>query len=82
MLSYLDDLKKKMSSDEKNGGKAIERAELVLNTNNSEEIMINHNTPQTGQDYEKKLNSYVTDLNRSCRSTCIRSTDAHCQGLR
>lgn len=59
-IDYLDALKKQLSSEE---GKAIERAELVTNTNNAEEIMINHTNPQIGEGYEKKLVSYVKDLN-------------------
>lgn len=62
MIKYLEDLKKQMATSK--DGKAIERAELVLNTNNSEEIMINHNKPEVGESYEKKLTAYVSDLNK------------------
>src|SRR5260221_3277186 len=61
-VGYMDDLKKKLSSEQ--DGKMIERTELVTNTNNAEEIMINHNKPEVGTGYEKKLNSYVTELNQ------------------
>ncbi len=61
-VAYMDDLKKKLSSEQ--DGKMIERTELVTNTNNAEEIMINHNKPEVGTGYEKKLNSYVTELNQ------------------
>ena len=60
-IEYLDKLKGQLSAEE---GKAIERAELVTNTNNAEEIMINHSNPGVGEGYEKKLTSYVSDLNK------------------
>jgi gliding motility-associated protein GldM len=62
MIAYMDDLKKKLSSEQ--DGKLIERTELVTNTNNAEEIMINHNKPEVGEGYEKKLNAYVNELNK------------------
>jgi gliding motility-associated protein GldM len=61
-IAYMDDLKKKLSSEQ--DGKLIERTELVTNTNNAEEIMINHNKPEIGTGYEKKLNGYVNELNQ------------------
>jgi gliding motility-associated protein GldM len=61
-VAYMDDLKKKLSSEQ--DGKLIERTELVTNTNNAEEIMINHNKPEVGTGYEKKLNGYVNELNQ------------------
>jgi len=61
-IAYMDDLKKKLSSEQ--DGKLIERTELVTNTNNAEEIMINHNKPEVGTGYEKKLNGYVNELNQ------------------
>ena len=60
-LTYLDGLKKQMSSEA--DGKAIEPEELITNTNRAEELMLDHRNPKIGQDYEKQLNKYVTDLN-------------------
>src|SRR6185295_5480043 len=61
-IANLDDLKKKLSSEQ--DGKLIERAELVTNTNNAEEIMINHNKTEVGVGYEKTLVNYVNELNK------------------
>lgn len=61
-VDYLDKLKVQLSSEQ--DGKQIERAELVTNTNRAEEIMINHNKPEVGEGYEKKLKDYVTGLNQ------------------
>ena len=61
-IDYMDKLKKDLSSEQ--DGKLIERAELVTNTNNAEEIMINHNKPEIGEGYEKKLVTYVNELNQ------------------
>lgn len=61
-IEYLDKLKLQLSAEQ--DGKQIERAELVTNTNRSEEIMINHSKPEIGEGYEKKLKSYVTELNQ------------------
>ncbi|MBS1952087.1 MAG: gliding motility-related protein [Cytophagales bacterium] len=60
MISYLDVLKKeiKTSADKQ----ILEGEDLVANTNNAEEVMLNENKP-TGPEYEKKLKSYVKDLN-------------------
>ena len=61
-IDYMDNLKKALSSDQ--DGKLIEREELVTNTNRAEEIMINHNKPEIGDGYEKKLKAFVTELNQ------------------
>lgn len=60
--AYLDELKKKMSSEA--DGKVIEGEELVTNTNRAEELMLDSNKPEVGLDYEKKLNSHVNELNK------------------
>jgi gliding motility-associated protein GldM len=62
MLAYLEDLKKKMSSEP--DGAAIEGEELVLNTNRAEELMLDSNKPEIGIEYEKRLVGYVNDLNK------------------
>ncbi|MGC4021033.1 MAG: hypothetical protein QM734_03380 [Cyclobacteriaceae bacterium] len=61
MVIYLDDVKKKLSTE--SNGKALEGEELVLNTNNPEEVMLDSRKPQVGQEYEKRLKNYVKDLN-------------------
>jgi gliding motility-associated protein GldM len=61
-IAYMDKLKKELSSEQ--DGKAIEKEELVTNTNRAEEIMINHNKPEVGIGYEKELTTYVTKLNQ------------------
>ena len=61
-IEYLDNLKKQLSAEQ--DGKQIERAELVTNTNRAEEVMINHSKPEIGDGYEKKLKTYVSDLNQ------------------
>jgi len=61
-LTYLDGLKKLMSSEP--DGTAIEGEELVLNTNRAEELMLDHNKPEIGAEYEKRLSGYVNDLNK------------------
>lgn len=61
-LAYLDELKKKMSTEA--DGAAIEGEELVLNTNRSEELMLDHQKPEEGIRYEKELNDYVNNLNK------------------
>ena len=61
-LAKLDKLKTLMGSEK--DGKAIEIGELVTNTNRSEELMLDHQKPEVGEDYEKELNEYVTNLNK------------------
>lgn len=61
MVSYLDDVKKKIATG--SGQKALEGEELVQNTVNPEEVMLDSRKPETGLDYEKKLKGYVKDLN-------------------
>lgn len=61
-LTYLDELKKKMSTEA--DGAAIEGEELVLNTNRSEELMLDHQKPEEGIEYEKRLTDYVNNLNK------------------
>ncbi len=62
MLVYLEDLKKKMSSEP--DGTAIEGESLVTDTHRAEELMLDSNKPEVGIEYEKKLTGYVTDLNK------------------
>ncbi len=61
MISYLVDVKKKIKTG--SGQKELEGEELVSNLNNPEEVMLDSRKPQAGLDYEKKLKSYVKDLN-------------------
>ena len=61
-IASLDVLKTQLATEE--DGKAIERAELVTNLNRAEEIMINHSMPEAGQNYEKLLSAYITELNK------------------
>ncbi len=61
MVTYLDGIKKKISTG--SGQKALEGEELVQNTVNPEEVMLDSRKPETGLDYEKKLKGYVKDLN-------------------
>ncbi|MBS1558077.1 MAG: hypothetical protein JST69_05060 [Bacteroidetes bacterium] len=60
MVDYLDGVKKeiKTSSDKK----ILEGEDLVANTNNAEEVMLNETRP-TGKEYEKRLKDYVKSLN-------------------
>lgn len=61
MVSYLDVVKKKIATG--SGKKALEGEELVQNTVNPEEVMLDSRKPETGIEYEKKLKGYVKDLN-------------------
>ncbi len=61
MVTYLEEVKKKMKTEA--SGKVLEGEELVLNTNNTEEVMLNSQKPEAGIDYEKRLKSFVKDLN-------------------
>jgi gliding motility-associated protein GldM len=61
MVTYLDDVKKKIATG--SGTKALEGEELVQNTVNPEEVMLDSRKPQVGQEYEKRLKGYVKDLN-------------------
>lgn len=62
MITYLDELKNKMSTEP--DGAAIEGEELVLNTNRAEELMLDSQKPEEGIQYEKKLTEYVNNLNK------------------
>lgn len=61
MVEYLEGLKTKNKTEA--SGKVMEGEELVLNTNNTEEVMLNSQKPEVGLEYEKKLKGYVKDLN-------------------
>jgi len=61
MVTYLDGVKKQIATG--SGQKALEGEELVQNTVNPEEVMLDSRKPQTGLDYEKRLKGYVKDLN-------------------
>ena len=61
MVTYLDGVKKKIAIG--SGTKALEGEELVQNTVNPEEVMLDSRKPETGLEYEKKLKGYVKDLN-------------------
>jgi len=61
MVTYLDGVKKKIAIG--SGQKALEGEELVQNTVNPEEVMLDSRKPETGLEYEKKLKGYVKDLN-------------------
>ncbi len=62
MVTYLDELKTKMKTEP--DGKAIEGEDLVTNTHRAEELMLDSQKPEVGQEYERKLNSHVADLNK------------------
>ncbi|MBI1768738.1 MAG: hypothetical protein HYR67_10220 [Bacteroidetes bacterium] len=61
MVDYLSEVKKKIATG--SGNKALEGEELVQNTVNPEEVMLDSRKPETGLDYEKKIKGYVKDLN-------------------
>ncbi len=61
MVAYLDEVKTKIKTG--SGNKALEGEELVQNTVNPEEVMLDSRKPETGQDYEKSLKTYVKSLN-------------------
>jgi len=61
MVIYLDGVKKKIAIG--SGQKALEGEELVQNTVNPEEVMLDSRKPETGLEYEKKLKGYVKELN-------------------
>jgi len=61
-VAYLDELKKKMRTEP--DGAAIEGEELVTNTNRAEELMLDNQKPEEGIQFEKKITSYVNDLNK------------------
>jgi gliding motility-associated protein GldM len=60
MVDYLEGVKKKMKTEA--SGKVLEGEELVLNTNNTEEVMLNTTKPEIGLDYEKQLKAFVKDF--------------------
>jgi gliding motility-associated protein GldM len=62
MVTYLDELKKKMKTEP--DGAAIEGEELVTNTNRAEELMLDNQKPEEGIQFEKRLVAYVNDLNK------------------
>jgi gliding motility-associated protein GldM len=61
-VKYLDDVKAKMKQEP--DGTAIEGENLVTNTNRAEELMLDSQKPEEGQQFEKKLASYVNELNK------------------
>jgi len=61
MVVYLDGVKKKIAIG--SGQKALEGEELVQNTVNPEEVMLDSRKPETGLEYEKRLKGYVKELN-------------------
>jgi gliding motility-associated protein GldM len=61
MVKYLDGVKTKIATG--SGTKALEGEELVQNTVNPEEVMLDSRKPETGLDYEKQLKAYVKNLN-------------------
>ncbi len=61
MLTYLDGVKVKIATG--SGNKALEGEELVQNTVNPEEVMLDSRKPEVGLEYEKRLKGYVKDLN-------------------
>ncbi len=61
MVTYLDGVKKKIATG--SAQKELEGEELVQNTVNPEEVMLDSKKPETGIEYEKKLKGYVKDLN-------------------
>jgi len=61
-VAYLDELKTKMKTE--SDGKAIEGENLVTNTHRAEELMLDSRKPETGVEYEKKLDTHVRDLNK------------------
>jgi gliding motility-associated protein GldM len=61
-ITYLDELKKKMSTQP--DGVAIEGENLVTDTHRAEELMLDSNKPEEGIQFEKKITAYVNDLNK------------------
>jgi gliding motility-associated protein GldM len=61
MVAYLDGVKKKIATG--SGSKALEGEELVQNTVNPEEVMLDGRKPEVGLEYEKRVKGYVKDLN-------------------
>lgn len=61
-VTYLEELKVKMRTEA--DGKALEGEDLVTNTHRAEELMLDSRKPETGLEYEKRLNQHVTELNK------------------
>jgi gliding motility-associated protein GldM len=61
MVEYLGEVKVKIATG--SGKKALEGEELVQNTVNPEEVMLDSRKPEIGLQYEKKLKEYVKSLN-------------------
>ncbi len=61
-IAYLDELKKKMSTQ--SDGVAIEGENLVTDTHRAEELMMDSQKPEEGIQFEKKVTAYVNDLNK------------------
>jgi gliding motility-associated protein GldM len=59
---YLDELKKKMSTQP--DGVAIEGENLVTDTHRAEELMMDSQKPEEGIQFEKKVTAYVNELNK------------------
>jgi gliding motility-associated protein GldM len=61
-ITYLDELKKKMATQP--DGVAIEGENLVTDTHRAEELMLDSQKPEEGIQFEKKVTTYVTELNK------------------
>ena len=61
-VKYLDEVKAKMQQEP--DGAAIEGEDLVTNTNRAEELMLDSQKPEEGIQFEKKLTTYVSELNK------------------
>jgi gliding motility-associated protein GldM len=61
-IASIEETKKKMKTEP--NGKAIEGEDLVTNTVRSEELMLDSRKPETGIEYQKNLDAFVTDLNK------------------
>jgi gliding motility-associated protein GldM len=61
-IAYLDELKLKMRTEA--DGKIMEGEDLVTNTHRAEELMLDSRKPETGLEFEKRLNQHVAELNK------------------
>jgi len=75
-LKALDDVKERLKHEPGPGGKLgnlILPKDLVLNTNNAEELMLNEREPELGKNYEKLLVTYQQQLNKITKPLFVKS---------
>ena len=61
-VKYLDDVKARIMTEP--DGSVIEGENLITNTKRAEELMLDSDKPEEGISFEKKLTSYVYELNK------------------